>query len=212
MTGAAAYLEGRSSAAADGSGASLAPEPVGPLSGGDEAEPGLSEADFGTLCHQFVESRLSDQETVPEPRGAVARALARLSTNAARRDLDEALNLADRFIRSPRGLAAVAARDAARAGLPGSVFEIEYPFVWSGPAVLSGSMDLVYSDAGKITVIDFKTDKRAAPEQHAFQLSIYRDAAESIFGVPARAFVRYLRTGAEYEIAGIPDASGLGRR
>lgn len=212
VTGAAAYLEGRSSAAADGSGASLAPEPVGPLSGGDEAEPGLSEADFGTLCHQFVESRLSDQETVPEPRGAVARALARLSTNAARRDLDEALNLADRFIRSPRGLAAVAARDAARAGLPGSVFEIEYPFVWSGPAVLSGSMDLVYSDAGKITVIDFKTDKRAAPEQHAFQLSIYRDAAESIFGVPARAFVRYLRTGAEYEIAGIPDASGLGRR
>ncbi len=200
VTGAAAYLETRASTGAAASRARLDPEP---------GEPGLSEADFGTLCHQFVESRLSAPGTEPEPRGAIARALARLPAATARRDLDEALSLADRFVRSPRGLAAAAARDAARAGIAGGVFELEYPFVWSGPAVLSGSMDLVYNQEGRIVVIDFKTDRREDPERHAFQLSVYRDAAESIFGIPARAFILYLRSGAEHEITGVPDATAL---
>ena len=70
-------------------------------------------------------------------------------------------------------------------------------------------MDLVYGDADGIIVIDFKTDRDAAPDKHSFQLSVYRDAAESIFGVSTRAFVVYLRNGAEFEITVLPETSKL---
>jgi len=179
-------------------------------------EPGLTEAEFGTLCHQFVESRLLKPALEPVPTGPVAQALERLPAGLASRDREHALALADDFARSPRGSSAKAASAAVAAGVAGAVFETEYPFVWrsipdSGtkPIVLSGSMDLVYGDASGVQVIDFKTDRFEEPGQHAFQLSIYRDAAESIFGVQARALVLYLRTGREHEFTSAPDISRL---
>jgi ATP-dependent helicase/nuclease subunit A len=181
------------------------------------AEPGLTEAEFGTLCHQYIEAGLQRPAEEPVASGSVARALERLPAAIAKRDQHQAHSLADSFARSPRGVSAKAARAAVLAGEAGAIFETEYPFVWrnapsdagSWPVVLSGSIDLVYGDAEGIQVIDFKTDRLQEPERHAFQLSIYRDAAESIFGKKARAAVHYLRTGIEYEFPAAPDISRL---
>lgn len=180
--------------------------------------PSLSEAEFGTLCHQLIEARLTRPGTEPEAWGTTLRLLERLPVSIASRQRAEALNLADSFLASPRGIAAASARDKKTDA--GSIFEIEYPFVWrqgskpdtgsSLPIVLSGSIDLLYGDDDGMVVVDFKTDKHAIPERHAFQLSVYRESAESIFGIPTRAYIHYLRSGTEYEITVSPDISALG--
>jgi len=185
----------------------------------------LKEADFGTLCHQYIESLLRRPSEKPEAQGTMASAIARLSATAQQRTGDEALHLAQSFIASARGQEVLKAREtvnreainreASDKGGKNAVFELEYPFVWRGhnaaglPIILSGTMDLVYGDADGIIVIDFKTDRDAAPDKHSFQLSVYRDAAESIFGVSTRAFVVYLRNGAEFEITVLPETSKL---
>ena len=176
---------------------------------------GLSDADFGTLCHQFVESAMSNPGEEPQARGSVAAALERLPSPVRTASLEAAIELARAFARSPRGMAAAAARDAVVAGVPGAIFHLEYPFVWRGlarqwqPLLLSGAIDLVYGDDGGVVVVDFKTDRVIAPARHAFQLSVYRDAAESIFGHPAKAYVSYLRDGSEREVSGPPDIRNL---
>lgn len=183
-------------------------------------ETGLSEAEFGTLCHQFVEARLQKPAEEPVATGPVARALERLPAMTAARDRNQALALADKFTISPQGKSAKAARSATLAGKPGAVFETEFPFGWRSnpndtknwPVALSGSMDLVYGDADGIHVVDFKTDRLEQPDHHAFQLSIYREAAESIFGTKTRAWVHYLRTGSVYEFTAVPDISRLVKR
>jgi len=162
-----------------------------------------------------VESLLGKPDEELQPRGAVAAAIEKLTATEQAASLEAARELARAFARSPRGMAAAAARDSLAAGIPGAVFHLEYPFVWRGqarpgrPLLLSGAMDMVYGDEGGLVVVDFKTDRVVAPARHAFQLSVYRDAAESIFGLPARAFVSYLRDGSEREISGLPELKDL---
>jgi ATP-dependent exoDNAse (exonuclease V) beta subunit len=143
----------------------------------------------------------------------VLRSLEALGATARTKVTAEALSLARAFIDSPRGQEAAKARLNAAAEQE-SLFEVEYPFVWRDgtdhPVVLSGSMDLVYGDSDGVVVIDFKTDRIVQPERHRFQLSVYRDAAGSIFGVPARAFLWYLRSGQEFVVEGQPDTGLLG--
>jgi ATP-dependent exoDNAse (exonuclease V) beta subunit len=180
-----------------------------------EITQGLPEVDFGTLCHQFVESLLEHPSDQPEAFGTVAVALSRLSAAARQEATGDALRLARAFIASDRGQAASRARDKAGIGIENSIFELEYPFVWHGKnkngqkIILNGAMDLVYGDKQEVVVVDFKTDKAPDPEKHAFQLSVYREAAESIFGVPTKAFVVFLRSGKEYEVTVSPDISEL---
>jgi len=172
---------------------------------GPAADTGLSEADFGTLCHQCVEAMLVEPDTLPSPHGATAAALAGLAPTHARRATEEAIRLARGFVQSERGLQARMARRAAIDGAPGAIFEIEYPFVWHGDIILTGSIDLVYGSADGVVVVDFKTDRHLDPERHAFQLGVYRDAAASLFGVPARAFLFYLYGSIEHEMDATPD-------
>ncbi len=221
VTGAAAFLEAKAAQPASPSASPpdrlVSPQLLLDLDTDSAAEPGLPEAEFGTLCHQYVEALLLRPAEDPVATGAVARALERLPTAIAQRDRDQARSLAESFTRSPRGNAAGAARSAMLAGIPGAIFETEYPFVWRSapagtgtwPVVLSGSMDLVYGDAEGLHIVDFKTDRLEKPEHHAFQLSIYRDAAESIFSVKTNALVYYLRTGKEHEFNSAPDVSRL---
>lgn len=188
--------------------------PEGPAPASENA---LRETEFGTLCHQFVEALLSRPGEPPEPAGAVAAALARLPKGQADQARAEALALAEAFIRSDRGRAAAAARSAPSSD--GAVFEMEYPFVWRAaagragagafPIAMTGSIDLVYGDSECLWVVDFKTDRVIDPSRHAFQLAVYRDAAEAMFGRPARAIVHYLRHGEEREIVDAPDVSLL---
>jgi ATP-dependent helicase/nuclease subunit A len=191
-------------AALVGQAAALPAADIGPAT-----DTGLPEADFGTLCHQFVEAMLIDPDAMPAPHGPVAATLAGIAPAHARRATDEAIRLAKGFVLAERGLQARMARRAALDHTPGALFEIEYPFVWRGDIILTGAMDLVYGDEHGVFVVDFKTDRRFDPERHAFQLGIYRDAAASLFGVPARAFLFYLYTGTEHEIVAAPDQFDL---
>lgn len=175
----------------------------------------FGEDNFGTLCHELIGALLMNPGTKPEPSPGSARRLSRLPASDRASLLSEALSLAKGFISSPRGQAAAAAREAFWAGEEGSVFELEYGFTWQGktagrPVFLSGSMDLVYGDAREIWVVDFKTDRQIRPERHAFQLGVYRESARSIFRVPAKAILHYLRSGEEREIDQVPDLSSLG--
>ena len=177
-------------------------------------EDGFGEDSFGTLCHELTEALLLFPGTDPEPSSGSTRKLSRLSASTRAAILAEALSLARGFAGSPRGLAAAAARDALAAGQAGAVFSLEYGFTWQGqsggrPVFLSGSMDLVYGDAQGVYVVDFKTDRQILPERHAFQLGVYRESAQSIYGVPAQAILHYLRSGEEREITMVPDASHL---
>jgi ATP-dependent helicase/nuclease subunit A len=184
-------------------------------SSGDQAAlEGFGEDCFGTLCHELTEGLIGFPGIDPEPSPGTTRKLSRLSAATRAAILAEAYRLAQAFACSPRGLAAAAARDALRAGQRGAVFGLEYGFTWRGqsegrPVFLSGSMDLVYGDSQGVWVVDFKTDRQLRPERHAFQLGIYRESAQSIFGVPARAILYYLRTGEEHEIDLHPDVSTL---
>ena len=175
---------------------------------------GFGENSFGTLCHELTEGLLMFPGTDPQPSSGSTRKLSRLSASTRAAILAEALSLARAFSGSPRGLAAAAARDALAAGQGGAIFRLEYSFTWRGqamgrPVFLSGSMDLVYGDAQGVWVVDFKTDRQVRPERHAFQLAVYRESAQAIFGVPAKAVLYYLRTGEEREIDMVPDASAL---
>ncbi len=207
VTGAAAWLEAQGAPPAIR--AALSPKPF------EAPDPGgLDEAGFGTLCHQFIESLLTSPGSKPEPRGTVLHELEALSAAAGARITGEALELAHAFIGSPRGQEAAKARQEAALD-PEAVFEVEFPFFWRDgadlPVLLSGSMDLVYGGRGGIVVIDFKTDLTVQPAKHKFQLSVYRDAAESIFGVPASAYLWYLRSGQECRVEGKPETGLLGR-
>jgi len=207
VTGAAAWLEAQRAAQPR----QAAPGRI-PL---ETAAPGsLDEATFGTLCHMFIESLLKTPGLSPEPRGSVLRSLEALGTTARTSVEAKALELARTFLDSPRGQEAAQAQRDART-VPGTVFETEFPFVWQAgedrPVVLSGAMDLVYGNQEGVVVIDFKTDQTVQPAKHQFQLSVYRDAAASIFGVGASAFLWYLRSGQEHRIDGDPDISLLGQ-
>jgi ATP-dependent exoDNAse (exonuclease V) beta subunit len=178
------------------------------------SEEGFGEDSFGTLCHELTGQLLLHPGTSAEPSSGSIRALSRLSAGNRAAILAEALGLAQSFADSPRGRAAAAARNALLAGQPGAVFELEYGFTWQGqsdgrPVFLSGSMDLVYGDDRSVCVVDFKTDRHIRPEHHAFQLGVYREASQAIFGVPATAILYYLRTGEEREVATVPDVSRL---
>ncbi|MFH2114372.1 MAG: UvrD-helicase domain-containing protein [Spirochaetota bacterium] len=178
------------------------------------ADEGFGEDSFGTLCHELTERLLLYPGMDPEPSSGSTRKLSRLSARTREAILAEAISLARAFACSPRGQAAMAARDALAAGRAGAVFMLEYGFTWRGqsngrPVFLGGSMDLVYGDAYGVCVVDFKTDRLIRPERHAFQLAVYRESAQSIFGVPAIAILHYLRSGDEREIDMIPDASAL---
>ncbi|WP_162505122.1 hypothetical protein, partial [Treponema endosymbiont of Eucomonympha sp.] len=43
--------------------------------------------------------------------------------------------------------------------------------------------------------VDFKTDARENPAEHAAQLACYARAASALQGKPCRAYLYYLRTG-----------------
>ena len=152
------------------------------------------------------------REAAFSPSAALARKLDILPAEERRAIEHEAAELAGGFMASPRAAQAREAFRRAREEGPGgsAVFAIEYPFVYRsagprGPVFLSGAMDLVYGDEFGVCVLDFKTDRCIAPERHAFQLGVYREAAGELFCRPARAFLYYLRHGTEVEASALPE-------
>ncbi|MBU0937137.1 MAG: PD-(D/E)XK nuclease family protein, partial [Spirochaetes bacterium] len=90
----------------------------------------------------------------------------------------------------------------------------EYAFVWRGihdkqELFLSGSIDLLYGSNGTLHLVDFKTDRAINPEEHHFQLSLYRSAVEDMFGQACSAHLYYLRSGQLIPICDRFDSSQL---
>lgn len=176
--------------------------------------PSLTDAQFGTLCHLWVQAAIQRSGARPVLPPDLAAAVGRLPA-ASRAALEkEAETLASNFLATDLGQAALRAARHPDAGALASapvVFAVEYPFVYRapGPVYLSGSMDLVFGDASGVTVVDFKTDRHEDPAAHRFQLSVYRESAQDIFGRPASALVYYLRSGTAVPVEGPPDMGAL---
>ncbi|TFG84034.1 MAG: hypothetical protein E4H20_04185 [Spirochaetales bacterium] len=181
----------------------------------------FNEADFGTLCHESVESALVAPREPFRASTGLDRKLSRMSTDRRDQLLTEAHRLAEGFshsgIADEARRAKIASTTIADSGtltdLP-AIFRTEYPFVYRaassrGPVYLSGAMDLVYGDASGVTVIDFKTDRHEEPAAHEFQLAVYRKAASDLFVRPAKAIIYYLRSGHSAEITADPDDFNL---
>ncbi|GHU48675.1 hypothetical protein FACS1894200_06220 [Spirochaetia bacterium] len=61
--------------------------------------------------------------------------------------------------------------------------------------IIKGRIDILFEEAGLITVIDFKTDRGEDAGRHALQLGLYQQAVSDIFGKPVQCYVFFLRTG-----------------
>ena len=54
-------------------------------------------------------------------------------------------------------------------------------------------VDLLIKEADRVIVVDFKTDSEKKPGYYDRQLELYKEAAESVFGLPAETKLVYLR-------------------
>ncbi|MDR0526592.1 MAG: UvrD-helicase domain-containing protein [Spirochaetaceae bacterium] len=135
----------------------------------------MEAAGFGSLVHNFIETRLNGSGIAEEHQ------------KSAR--FREAEKLAGVFFDSELGKRALCAP-----------FRVtEYPFISrinnnEGKEIYTnGRVDLIFRDAGGLCIVDYKTDKNFEPERYIEQLLIYRNAAEEIFGGKATAYLFYLR-------------------
>jgi hypothetical protein len=63
---------------------------------------------------------------------------------------------------------------------------------------VNGKMDLIFEEPGapgRCVIVDFKTDREIAPEQHAAQLACYRTAASAFSDFPPETWLFFLRRG-----------------
>ncbi|MCL2879329.1 MAG: UvrD-helicase domain-containing protein [Treponema sp.] len=153
----------------------------------------FSAASFGTIAHACVEAQLKHKEAeIPfHLRGF-------LTPKESSDFLDAGNEIAQRFIRSPLGKIAGAAGTS----------KSEFPFRTllltpdGSETFINGTIDLLFEDTDTVYVVDFKTDSRENPEDHAAQMTCYRYAAYELLAKPhgkkCRVFLYYLRTGRAY--------------
>jgi ATP-dependent helicase/nuclease subunit A len=151
---------------------------------------------FGTLCHRVIEMLLTNGEGGANDKiNAAAVSEARslfpdIDKKKAQMLSDEALELASAFLDSSLGKEAAA-----------SLYRrSEFPFILplSGKdrrtvVLVQGKIDLIYEYNGLCTIIDFKTDMQARPENHRVQLACYKAASSAFSPLPPRTMLLYLR-------------------
>ncbi|HOV39600.1 MAG TPA: PD-(D/E)XK nuclease family protein, partial [Spirochaetales bacterium] len=170
---------------------------VDALFSGDDT-PSLEEY-FGSLCHGAVENRIMqdgvDRLETLKSHCPVQNAYPILEK--------EAYRLADQFLESEAARALLEEEN----GKP--TREVEVPFLLkskdeNSPLWIHGRIDLAIVRTDRVLVVDFKTDRYVQPEQHAAQLSLYRQAAVEIWGLPVETYLVYLRSG---EVIPVPEES-----
>jgi ATP-dependent helicase/nuclease subunit A len=155
----------------------------------------FSPASFGTIAHICVESLLKGEEpTIPYDIAGF------LTSKEAESFLSAGKELAVRFLSSKLG------KIAQRASLRRSEFSFRSLIKNSmgNEAFISGTVDLLFEDGGTIHIVDFKTDGKELPQEHAAQMACYYRAANDLFAIPAnkecRVWLYYLRTGHAVEM------------
>jgi len=156
---------------------------------------GLSPADFGSLVHATLESRLKGIpcEMPPEVRSSYSDEKARQSLSAL------AGSMADSFLASVLGKRWASAQSGRN--FSQSEFSVITAADVEGKAVaITGQMDLLFEEDNEVVVLDFKTDRVESPEDHYGQLAAYYRAAGDIFGKPVSLWLYYLRSGSAVNV------------
>jgi hypothetical protein len=180
---------------------------LGPLFSGSsatgESSPAAEERALGTLTHRLIElgiRRYRDgvyREPDPEWVTGLLKGADQEEVEAA---LAQARGMAERFFDSElwRTLG-----QAQRIETELSVLA-RYDHPVHGELLLQGQFDL-YAEIGKrCEVVDFKTDRELNPEEYRYQLSLYREAAEALSGLPSRTTIFGLRDGRARELPPVP--------
>jgi ATP-dependent helicase/nuclease subunit A len=158
---------------------------------------GLTPADFGSLVHALLESRLKGLpcETLPKIRY-------RLDEKAGQSLLALAGSMADSFLASELGKRWASAQVSGK-NFSQSEFSVITAAEVEGKAVaITGQIDLIFEEDDEVVVLDFKTDRVENPEDHYGQLSAYNRAAGDIFGKPVSLWLYYLRPGSAVNVTG----------
>jgi ATP-dependent helicase/nuclease subunit A len=149
----------------------------------------------------------SKPEGITKPSDAAAwvhRRAAQHVPDAKPQDLDEPIEMLQRFLASPRAAEIASAKEVHR--------ELEFLLSWppddsrSGGRYLQGFIDCLYCDAaGRWHVVDYKTNRvarerlSAAAEEYEMQMLVYALAAEQILKrPPVEVALCFLRPGLEH--------------
>ncbi len=170
--------------------------------------PPLDPRGLGTLVHAVLEN--IDFRDPPSVRELVARHAPRHLPDVAEPaagELDEPIEIIERFIESPRA-AELAAADRVHA-------ELEFLLAWppgnaeTGGPIVQGFIDCLYRDAvGDWRLVDFKTNHvtpstlPSVAANYEMQMLLYALATEQILGCPpAELVLCFLRPGLEQSFA-----------
>lgn len=158
---------------------------------------------MGTLTHRIIELEIQRVRTgaagEPDPEW-VTGLLKGASLEEVEAALAEARGMAARFFHSELWHSLEGAQ---RIETELSVLA-RYDHPVYGELLLQGQFDLYAEIDGRCEVIDFKTDQDLRPEEYSYQLSLYREAAEALSGLPGRSTIFGLRDGRAEELPGIP--------
>ena len=147
---------------------------------------GLGPGEFGSIVHGFIEDRFNGR-----PPGIPRR----LAGTEEARITEAAQAMTETFFASPLGRKAAAA----------SFRKTEYPVLTTVKQgreriIVSGAIDLLFEEDGRIYVVDFKTDRDEDTGRHTGQLAVYKQAVEDIFEKPVLLRLFYLRNGREADM------------
>jgi ATP-dependent helicase/nuclease subunit A len=163
--------------------------------------PGLAPATWGSLVHASLEERLSMRPVQGIPttlQSTLAEALG--DETKVDEAMEKARRLAGVFLESELGSRALAAGER-HVELKVAI-ALDESTSRDAPKYARGSIDLAFVEPGRVVVVDFKTDSTISAGAHELQVNAYKRAAESIFGLPAQAWVFYLYGGGRAISAG----------
>jgi len=156
---------------------------------------GLVPADFGSLVHAMLESRLKGL-----PCEVPLKVRFHPDEKASHNLLTLAESMADSFLASALGKRWASAQNNRR-NFSQSEFSVITAADVEGKAVaITGQIDLLFEEDDEVVVLDFKTDRVENPEDHYGQLAAYCRAAGDIFGKPVSLWLYYLRSGSAVNV------------
>jgi len=155
---------------------------------------GLTPADFGSLVHALLESRLKGL-----PCEIPLKIRFHPDEKASHNLLALAGSMADSFLASALGKRWASAQSGRN--FSQSEFSVITAADVEGKAVaITGQIDLLFEEDDEVVVLDFKTDRIENPEDHYCQLAAYYRAAGDIFCKPVSLWLYYLRSGSAVNV------------
>lgn len=158
-----------------------------------KSDPALAErsleASFGTLCHWFLQQFL-DNGIATSMENPPLEVLGGIPAKERILVVEDAYSLARRFFSTSLGKEVLAAQEK-RAEYP---FLLKIETIGAGVRLVRGVFDLFFRTGEGIGIVDFKTDRKAEPQNYGTQFLLYVRAAQELFRRPVRFYGVYLRS------------------